>query len=170
MPGKRVSKNIMQLVYFNYYKGKSEKVIADMFFLKIRTVYNIVSRAKKEGRLDLRGSISRPKKVTQQIERKIIKTVYDSQQSRTKGFALQVEKEFQVKPKEIFLKTPGVSTKCKKDIQFATEHISLPPEYWDNVIFSDGTKIMLYYHDLVQASDSSSKPPTANFEKLSVIV
>ena len=38
--GKQVSKNIMQLVYFNYYKGKSAKEIADMFSLKIRTVYN----------------------------------------------------------------------------------------------------------------------------------
>ena len=36
-PGKRVSKNIIQLVYFNYYKGKSEKEIADMFSLKIKT-------------------------------------------------------------------------------------------------------------------------------------
>ena len=27
MPGKRVSKNIIQLVYFNYYKGKSTKEI-----------------------------------------------------------------------------------------------------------------------------------------------
>ena len=36
MTGKRVAKNIIQFVYFNYYKGKS-----DMFSLKIRTVNNI---------------------------------------------------------------------------------------------------------------------------------
>ena len=64
MPGKRVSKNIIQLVYFNYYKGKSAKEIADMFSLKIRTVYNIISRAEKEGRLDLKGSSGSPKRVT----------------------------------------------------------------------------------------------------------
>ena len=93
MPGKRVSKNIIQLVYFNYYKGKSAKEIADMFSLKIRTVYNIISRAEKEGRLDLKGSTGRPKKVTQRVERKIIKTVYDSPQSSTRGLALQVEKD-----------------------------------------------------------------------------
>ena len=60
MPGKRVSKNIIQFVYFNYYKGKSAKETADMFFLKIRTVYNIIFRAEKEGRLDLKGSTGRP--------------------------------------------------------------------------------------------------------------
>ena len=31
MPGKRVSKNIIQLVYFNYYKDKSVKEITDLF-------------------------------------------------------------------------------------------------------------------------------------------
>ena len=32
-------------------------------------------------------------------------------------------------------------------LRFAIEHVSLPPKYWDDVIFSDETKIMLYYHD-----------------------
>ena len=39
--GKRITKKIIQLVYFNYYKGKSAKEIADMFSLKIRTAYHI---------------------------------------------------------------------------------------------------------------------------------
>ena len=62
MSGKRVSKTIIQLVYFNYYKGKSAKEIADMFSLKVRTIYTIIFRAKKEGRLDLKGSTDRPKR------------------------------------------------------------------------------------------------------------
>ena len=63
-----------------------------MFSLKIRTVYNIISRAEKEGRLDLKGSTCRPKKVTQRVERKIIRTVYYNPQSITR-LALQVEKD-----------------------------------------------------------------------------
>ena len=58
MPGKQVARNIIQS-------------------LKIRTVHNI-SRAKKEGRQDLKGSTGRPKKVTQRVERIIINIVYDS--------------------------------------------------------------------------------------------
>ena len=76
MSGKRVSKNIIQLVYSNYYKGKSAKEIADMFSLEIGTVYNITSRAEKW--LDLKESTGRPKKVTQRLERKNVKTVNDS--------------------------------------------------------------------------------------------
>ena len=94
MPEKRVSKNIKQLVYFNYYKDKSAKEIADMSSLKIITVYNIISRAEKEGRLDLKGPTVRPKQVTQRVERKIITTVYDNPQSTTRGLVLLVEKDF----------------------------------------------------------------------------
>ena len=85
MSGKEVTKNIIQLVYFNYYKGKSAKEIADVFSLKIRTVYKIISRIISTGW---------PKKVTRRFERKIIRTVYDNAQSSTKGLALQVEKDF----------------------------------------------------------------------------
>ena len=74
MPEKRVSKNITQLVYFNYYKGKSAKEIANMFILKNRTLYDSIYRAEKQWRLDLRGSTDRPKRVTQRVERNIIKT------------------------------------------------------------------------------------------------
>ena len=109
MPGKRVSKNIIQLIYFNYYKGKSAKEIADMFSMKIRTVYNIISRAENEGWLDLKGSTDRPKKVKQRVERKIIKTVYDSPQSSTRALALQVEKDvFLMQPSEMFLKNTNI--------------------------------------------------------------
>ena len=69
MLGKKFSKNIIKLVYFNWYKSKSAKEIADMFSLKIRTIQNIISRVEKEGRLDLQGSTGRPKKETQRVER-----------------------------------------------------------------------------------------------------
>ena len=53
----------------------------------------IISSAEKEGRLDLQESTGRPKTVKQRVERKIIKTAYDSLQSNTRGLALQVEKD-----------------------------------------------------------------------------
>ena len=56
---RKTTKNTIQLVYFNEYKGKSTKEIADMFSLKIRTVYNTISRAEKEGRRDLKGFTNR---------------------------------------------------------------------------------------------------------------
>ena len=43
MTRKRVSK-IIQLAYFNYYKGKTAEEIADMFYLKVNTVYTLFDR------------------------------------------------------------------------------------------------------------------------------
>ena len=91
MPVNRVSKNIVQLADFNYYKGKFEKS------LNFRTVFNIIFHAEKERWLDLKGSTCRPKKSTQRVERKIIKTVYDSPQSSTRRLALQVEKDLELR-------------------------------------------------------------------------
>ena len=96
MPGERVLKNFIQLVYFNYFKFESAKEIADMFFLKIKTVYNIIYRAEKEGRLDLKRSTGRPKKVMQEVEREIVKTVYDSPQSSSRGLASSSGKRLRV--------------------------------------------------------------------------
>ena len=48
-----------------------------------RIVYD--TNTAKEERLDLKGSLGRPKKkMTQRVESKMIKTVYDSSQSSTK--------------------------------------------------------------------------------------
>lgn len=151
MPGKRVSKNIIQLVYFNHYKGISAKEIAYMFSLKTRTVYNIIFRAEKEEWVDLKGSTGRPKKVMQRIERKIIRTVYVNPQSSTRRLAFQAEKDFglrvshatiknvlqkdkyssRVARKKPLLSAPNI----EKRFRFATEHVSLPPEYWDDCYF-----------------------------------
>ena len=68
--GKRISKSIIQLVYVNYYRAKSAKVIADMFSLKLRIVYNIIFCAEKGRRLDMKESTGRPNKVTKRVEGK----------------------------------------------------------------------------------------------------
>ena len=146
MPGKPVLKTIIKLVYFNYYKGKSAKEIADMFSLKIGTVYNIISCVRKEGRLDLKDQQAGQKNVTQRVERKIIKTFYDSPQSSMRGLALQVEKYLGLRvshetirnvfekhkySSRVARKIPLLSAQnVEKSFRFATEHVLLPPEYW----------------------------------------
>ena len=45
-------------------------------------------------------------------------------------------------------KKPVLSAQnVEKRLRFATKHVSLSPEYWDDVIFLDEMKIMLCYHD-----------------------
>ena len=99
----------------------------------------------------------------QQMERKIINTFYDSPQSGTTGLALHMEKNLGLRvsnetirnilekhkySSKVARKKPLITAQnVEKRLRFATEHVSLPPEYCDDVIFSDETKIMLYYHD-----------------------
>ncbi|KAM7344847.1 uncharacterized protein ACRADG_011408 isoform 2-T2 [Cochliomyia hominivorax] len=97
MPGKRITKNIIQLVYYNYCKGISAQDIADMFYLKIRTVYNIISRAEREGRFESKRSSGCPKKLNGHMERNIIKIVCNNPKFSTRRLALQVEKEYGVR-------------------------------------------------------------------------
>ena len=69
----------------------------------------------------------------------------------------------------------------EKSLRFATEQVSFPPEYWDDVIFSDETKIMLYYHGgpqrvwhkslaALENKNVLSKMLTVKFGKLSIMV
>ena len=66
----------------------------------------------------------------------------------------------------------------EKRLQFATEHVSLLPEYWDTVIFSDEVKTMLYYHDGQQrawrkpltALENKSPFPTVKLGNIFVMV
>ena len=111
------TKNVRKTGFKKYYtielfQLKSAKKIADIFSLNIGTIseYYIIYRAEKEGWLNLQGSTGRPKKMTQRVERKIIKSVYDSPQSSTRGLALQVEKDlgFPMKPSEMFLKNINI--------------------------------------------------------------
>ena len=81
--------------------------------------------------------------MTHRVESKIIKTVYDGPQSSTRGLGLRVEKETirNVLEKHkyssrVVRKKPLLSAEnVEKRLRFATEHISLPSEYWDDVIF-----------------------------------
>lgn len=93
MPGKRVDQNIIQLVYFNHYKGKTAKEIAKMFSLKLRTVYNIINRAENEERLEMRQTTGRPKNLTRTDENKIIKTVYNNPQRSTRSLAQEMKND-----------------------------------------------------------------------------
>ena len=98
--------------------------------------------------------------MTQRVERKIIKTVCDSPQSSTRGLVekdlgLRISHETitNVLEKHEYISRVGriksllSAQYIEKRLRFATEHVSLPPEYWDDVISSEETKIMLYYHD-----------------------
>ena len=102
----KCQENEFQKILYNWpisitTKAKSAKAIA--------LIYYHIRCWKK------RTTTGRPKKLTQQVERRIIKTVYDSPQSSATGLALQKEKGF-LKNTNIVQECPTVSTKCRKKL------------------------------------------------------
>ena len=119
---------------------------------------------------------------------KIIETVCDSPQSRRRtdlGLRITHETIRNVLEKHTNILQEWLRKKAllspqnvEKRSQFATELFSLPMEYWDNIIFSAETKVMLYYHGGSQrvwhkpltALENKNLSPTAKFEKFSEMV
>ena len=97
------------------------------------------------------------------VERKIIRIVFDKPQTSKRELALQAEIYFgwhasyetlrnvlqihkyssRVDRKKFVLFAHDV----EKSLRYANEYISLPPEYCDDLIFSDEMKILFYYPD-----------------------
>lgn len=194
MPGSRTLDNIIQLVYFHYCKGKTAKELAEMFSVKLRTVYNIINRAEKEDRIHLRCSQGRPNKLTPREVRKIIRKIDENPYTSTRSLAVELEKDCGVQishetvrkvllehkySSRVARKKPLLSTfNINKRFSFAKEHVLYPIEYWDDVIFCDETKIMLYYNEgpnrvwrkPLEALCYKNIIPTVKFGKLSVTV
>ena len=63
MQGKRLLYNVIQLIYYNRHLGKSVIELSEMFSGTRKTIYNVLNRAEKEGRLELKrgGGAKSPK-------------------------------------------------------------------------------------------------------------
>lgn len=194
MPGKRIGDNLIQLVYFNYYNGKTAKELAEMFNIKLRTIYNIIKRAEKENRLHLNNSTGRPPKLNRRDQSKILKKIEDNPQTSLRQLALNIKNDCHKEvshetvrkvlkihkySSHVARKKPLLSAvNIEKRLNFSIANVTNAAEYWNDVIFCDETKIMLYQHDgpskvwrkPKSALQQKNIIPTVKFGKLSVMV
>lgn len=194
MPGKGVKDDVIQLVYYNYYKGKNAAQLSEMFNIKLRTIYNIINRAEKEGRLELKTSNGRPKKLSEREERTIIKKINETPKKTLRRLVTEMENECEVKVcsetiRKTLLKNNYLSKVARKKpllsrinvekrLLFAQKYINFTFEDWENVIFCDETKIMLYYNDgptrvwqkPLKSLENKNIIPTVKHGKFSVMV
>lgn len=194
MPGKRTSFDVAQLVFYNHQIGKSIQELSEMFSLTRQTIYNILNRAKNENRLEPKPTSGRPRKISDRAERVLLRKVDKTPQISTRTLASELKEECgvvvshetirQVMKKNKYTsrvarKKPLLSAQnIEKRLSFATLHIGKPSDYWDDVIFCDETKMMLYYNDgpnrvwrqPLKALENRNIIPTVKFGKLSVMV
>ena len=194
MPGKRLTYNIIQLIYYNRQLGRSADELSKMFSVSRRTVYNVLNRAEKENRLELKHGRGRRNKINPRAERFILRKLTQNPKISTRELATELEEELGVivcheTVRKTMIKNKYSSRAARKkpllsaaNIQkrfsFAVRNVSQPVEYWDDVIFCDETKIMLYYND--GPSRVWRKPltslkqqniiPTVKFGKMSIMI
>lgn len=194
MPGKRLSYNIIQLIYYNRQLGRSADELSEMFSVSRRTVYNVINRAEKENRLELKQGGGRKNKISPRAERFILRKLAQNPKMSTRELATELEEELGVivcheTVRQTIMKNKYSSRAARKKpllsaaniekrFSFAIRNVSQPNEYWDDVIFCDETKMMLYYND--GPSRVWRKPltslkqqniiPTVKFGKMSIMI
>ncbi|XP_037952111.1 uncharacterized protein LOC119682687 [Teleopsis dalmanni] len=93
MPGKRVSFNIVQMVYYNYYDGKTISELSEMFCLSRQTIYNIIKRAEDEGRLQPNEVTGRPRKLSDRNIRSLLRKVDENPRISIRTLAHELKEE-----------------------------------------------------------------------------
>lgn len=194
MPGKRLSFEVVQLIFYNRQLGKSVPELSEMFSVTRRTVYNVLNHAEKEGRLEpKRGGGPKPK-ISKRGERFLIRRLIENPQISTRTLAHELEEECNIVvshetvrqaimrnkySSRVARKKPLLSAEnVNRRLSFATMFVSQPTDYWNDVIFCDETKIMLYYNDgpsrvwrkALTSLEARNIIPTVKFGKLSVMV
>lgn len=194
MPGKRLSFDVVQLIFYNRQLGKSVPELVEMFSVSRKTIYNVLSRAENEGRLEAKGVGGRKKKISDRASRLMMRKIKSNPQISTRTLAKELKEECGVDvshetirqailrhgySSKVARKKPLLSsTNVEKRFCFALTMLRHPEEYWKDVIFCDETKIMLYYNEgppkvwrkVSKAYDKANIIPTVKFGKLSVMV
>lgn len=163
MPGARLTFDVTQLIYYNHQIGKSVAELVEMFRVSRKTIYNVLNWAENENRLEAKCGSGRKKKIDERADRLIMRKVRQNPQISTRTLAKELEEECGTvvsheTVRQLILrnkyssrvarKKPLLSkVNVEKRITFAVNMSIKPDNYWDEVIFCDETKIMLFYND-----------------------
>ena len=93
MPGKRISFDVVQLVFYYHAIGKSNSEISRKFNLSRQTVYNNLKRAETEERLEAKPASGRPRKISERVERNIVKKVEQIPMVSLRNIASELKEE-----------------------------------------------------------------------------
>nr|pir transposase - fruit fly (Drosophila melanogaster) transposon element S [Drosophila melanogaster] len=194
MPGKRLAFEVTQLIYYNHQLGKSIPELVEIFSVSRKTVYNILNRAEKEGRLEPKSGGGCKTKINKRVDRLIMRKAIANPRISVRSLAQDIREECHLTVshetvRQVILrhryssrvarKKPLLSEiNIEKRHSFAVSMMDHAEEYWDDVIFCDETKMMLFYNDgpsrvwrkPLSALETQNIIPTIKFGKLSVMI
>lgn len=159
MKTKELSKDMRETVIKKHKSGLGAKKIAKLLEIPIPTVKSIISKWKKTGRVASESRSGRPSKISGNLARKLLReakakpsvTLKELQNPAAEA-GVDVHKSTisrtlhkgglhgRVARKKPFLKKNHI----KARLEFAKRHLEQPLQFWQNVLWSDETKIELF--------------------------
>ena len=142
--------------------GKSIRAIAQILAIASTTIWNVLKKKETTGVLSNRRRTGRPRKTTAVDDRNIVRAV----KKDPKTTVVDISNHLQRRGVKVTLsavrrrlheqKYRGYTRRCKPLIskknkkarlEFAKKYRDKPQKFWDNVLWTDETKINLYQND-----------------------
>ncbi|XP_039537119.1 uncharacterized protein LOC120485411 [Pimephales promelas] len=143
-------------------KNKSIREIAKILGVAKSTVWNILKKKERTGELSNTKRPGRPRKTTVLDDRRILSlvkktpfTTVNQIKNTLQEVGVCVSKST-IKRRLHQSKYRGFTTRCKPlvslkyrkaRLQFAKQHLKKPPQFWNNILWTDETKINLHQSD-----------------------
>ena len=162
MERKELSEDLRERIVASYYEGNGYKKLGKLFNTPVSTVKNIIKKFKEFGTVKNLGKRGRHKKITPQLERRLVRQVNNNPFTTVKALkkaSLDVGVEVSSSTIRNCLhenglhgrrprKTPLLKKRHREmRINYAKENLLKTNAFWDSVLWSDETKIELFSHN-----------------------
>lgn len=156
---KQISQDLRKRIVSLHYSGLGYRKISQQLGVPVNSVGTIIRHFKSQKSTLPLARSGRPRKLSERAERKIARKVCNSPrvtlgelQRDLENTGVKVSKDTisrTIHRKGIFSRSPRKTPLLKRmhvrsRLDFANEFIAKPKEFWDNVLWSDETKIELF--------------------------
>ncbi len=162
--GREMSQNLRKKIISLHKKGEGYKKISKALLISQNTVAKVVQTFKKDGTATIsQRSSGRPRKLTPRQERFLMRRVEENRHASSLQLSKEVESQTEVTISRDTIrrtlqrngmhgcsprKKPLLKPRHKKArLEFARAHADKDEDYWDSILWSDETKINVFWND-----------------------
>ena len=159
---KQLSEGLKNRIIKFYKDGEGYKKLSSRLNIPVSTVRNIVKKWQERGTVKVKSRCGRPRKISERQMRSLVRNVTVKPQTTSKdlqqhlaGMGVQVHRSTVQRALHqnelhgrVMRKKPFLRPQHKQNrLKFAKEHIDKPDAFWNNILWTDETKIELFGHN-----------------------